>query len=56
MLPVIDRGPYSCEKVNAADQRRDPDPMLNWTERIVRMCYHCYRAGGLGYLLDRTSE
>jgi len=36
-LPVIDEGPYGYEHVNAAKQRRDPNSMLNWTERIVRM-------------------
>lgn len=35
--PVIDHGPYGYEHVNAAKQRRDPNSMLNWTERIVRM-------------------
>jgi maltose alpha-D-glucosyltransferase/alpha-amylase len=37
ILPVIDQGPYGCNKVNAADQRRDPASLLNWTERIIRM-------------------
>jgi maltose alpha-D-glucosyltransferase / alpha-amylase len=36
-LPVIDEGPYGFEHVNVAKQRRDPNSMLNWTERIVRM-------------------
>jgi maltose alpha-D-glucosyltransferase/alpha-amylase len=36
-LPVIDKGPYGYEHVNAAKQRRDPNSMLNWTERIIRM-------------------
>ena len=36
-LPVIDEGPYGYQHVNAAKQRRDPNSMLNWTERIVRM-------------------
>ena len=36
-LPVIDKGPYGYEHVNAAKQRRDPNSMLNWTERIMRM-------------------
>ncbi len=36
-LPVIDEGPYGYEHVNAAKQRRDPNSMLNWTERIIRM-------------------
>src|SRR3954466_169751 len=36
-LPVIDEGPYGFEHVNVAKQRRDPNSMLNWTERIIRM-------------------
>jgi maltose alpha-D-glucosyltransferase/alpha-amylase len=35
--PVISGGPYGFEHVNVAKQRRDPNSMLNWTERIVRM-------------------
>jgi maltose alpha-D-glucosyltransferase/alpha-amylase len=35
--PVISEGPYGFEHVNAAIQRRHPDSLLNWTERIVRM-------------------
>nr|WP_205964451.1 alpha-amylase family protein [Ramlibacter agri] len=37
ILPVIEHGPYGYHKVNAADQRRDADSLLNWTERIMRM-------------------
>jgi maltose alpha-D-glucosyltransferase/alpha-amylase len=37
ILPVIADGPYGYPKVNAADQRRDPNSMLNWTERVIRM-------------------
>ena len=36
-LPVIDKGPYGYEHANAAEQRRDANSMLNWTERIIRM-------------------
>ncbi|HEU0148058.1 MAG TPA: alpha-amylase family protein [Bradyrhizobium sp.] len=36
-LPVISDGPYGYDHVNAARQRRDPQGMLNWTERIIRM-------------------
>jgi maltose alpha-D-glucosyltransferase / alpha-amylase len=35
--PVIDKGPYGYQHINAAIQRRDPESMLNWTERIIRM-------------------
>jgi maltose alpha-D-glucosyltransferase/alpha-amylase len=37
VLPLITGGPFGYEKVNAADQRRDPQSMLNWTERMIRM-------------------
>jgi maltose alpha-D-glucosyltransferase/alpha-amylase len=37
LLPVIEEGPYGYGHVNAAEQRRDPNSMLNWTERIIRM-------------------
>jgi maltose alpha-D-glucosyltransferase/alpha-amylase len=37
ILPVISDGPYGFEHVNVAEQRRDPDSLLNWMERIIRM-------------------
>jgi len=37
ILPVITDGPYGYEHANAAEQRRDPNSLLNWTERIIRM-------------------
>jgi len=37
VLPVIDDSIFGYEKVNAADQRRDPQSLLNWMERIIRM-------------------
>jgi maltose alpha-D-glucosyltransferase/alpha-amylase len=36
-IPVIDDGPYGYQHINAAIQRRHPDSLLNWTERIIRM-------------------
>jgi maltose alpha-D-glucosyltransferase/alpha-amylase len=37
VLPVISSGPYGYAHVNVAKQRRDPDSLLNWTERMIRM-------------------
>jgi maltose alpha-D-glucosyltransferase/alpha-amylase len=37
VMPVISGGPYGFEQVNVAQQRRDPNSQLNWTERIIRM-------------------
>jgi len=37
IMPVISDGPYSFQHVNVAAQRRDPNSLLNWMERIIRM-------------------
>jgi maltose alpha-D-glucosyltransferase/alpha-amylase len=34
---VISEGPYGFERVNVASQRRDPNSLLNWMERMIRM-------------------
>jgi maltose alpha-D-glucosyltransferase/alpha-amylase len=43
--PVIDDGPYSCDHVNVEAQRRDPDSLLNWTVRMIRMRKECPEIG-----------
>ena len=35
--PVIDKGPFQYPKVNVAAQRRDPNSLLNWIERAIRL-------------------
>jgi maltose alpha-D-glucosyltransferase/alpha-amylase len=37
VMPVISDGPYGFEHVNVAAQRRDPNSLLDWMERIIRM-------------------
>ena len=37
ITPVIEDGPYGYQHINAAIQRRHPNSLLNWTERIIRM-------------------
>lgn len=37
VMPVISGGPYGFQHVNVAEQRRDPNSLLNWMERIIRM-------------------
>jgi len=37
LVPVIEEGPYGYRHVNAAVQRREPNSLLNWMERIIRM-------------------
>jgi maltose alpha-D-glucosyltransferase / alpha-amylase len=36
-IPVISDGPYSFQHINVAAQRRDPNSLLNWMERVIRM-------------------
>lgn len=37
ILPVISEEAYAFQYVNVADQRRKPESLLNWMERIIRM-------------------
>jgi maltose alpha-D-glucosyltransferase/alpha-amylase len=37
VLKVISGGPYGFEHVNVGAQRRDPNSLLNWMERMIRM-------------------
>jgi maltose alpha-D-glucosyltransferase/alpha-amylase len=37
ILPVIEAGIYGYPHLNVAAQRRDPQSLLNWFERIMRM-------------------
>jgi maltose alpha-D-glucosyltransferase/alpha-amylase len=37
IMPMIADGAYGFLQVNVAAQRRDPDSLLNWMERIIRM-------------------
>jgi maltose alpha-D-glucosyltransferase/alpha-amylase len=39
--PVVSDPVYGYEAVNVADQRRDTDSLLNWTERVIRMRKEC---------------
>lgn len=45
ILPVISGGPFGYERINAAQQRREPNSLLNWTERIIRMRKECPEIG-----------
>lgn len=56
ILPVIDRGPYGYEHVNVADQRRDSNSLLNWTERAVRMRKEVPEIGWGDFVVLTTSS
>lgn len=42
---VISEGPFSYERVNVADQRRDPDSLLSWTQSLIRARKECPEIG-----------
>jgi maltose alpha-D-glucosyltransferase/alpha-amylase len=35
-VPLVTGGPYGPDRVNVAEQRRDPASLLNWMERAIR--------------------
>jgi maltose alpha-D-glucosyltransferase/alpha-amylase len=55
-LPAIKTGPFGYEHVNAAKQRRDPNSMLNWTERIIRMRKEVPEIGWGDFEIIRTHD
>jgi maltose alpha-D-glucosyltransferase/alpha-amylase len=51
--PVVDAEGWRPERVNVAAQRRDPDSLLSWTERLIRRRRECPELGwGVCSLLD----
>lgn len=42
---VIDKGPYSYRQVNVERQRRDPNSLLNWMIRMIRLRKECPEVG-----------
>jgi maltose alpha-D-glucosyltransferase/alpha-amylase len=53
--PVINDPVYGYERVNVADQRRESDSLLNWTERIIRMRKECPEISWGDFTIVRTS-
>jgi maltose alpha-D-glucosyltransferase / alpha-amylase len=55
--PVINDGVWSCEHINVAAQRRDPNSLLNWTARMIRLRKECPEIGwGQCTILDTGSQ
>ncbi|ARM88604.1 trehalose synthase [Rhizobium sp. CIAT894] len=56
VAPVITDGPYGFEHVNVAAQRRDPNSLLNWTERMIRMRKEAPEIGWGDYSVVDTGD
>jgi maltose alpha-D-glucosyltransferase / alpha-amylase len=52
--PCIDDDTFGYRHVNVADQRREPDSLLNWTERRIRMRKECPELSWGDYVVLRT--
>jgi maltose alpha-D-glucosyltransferase/alpha-amylase len=53
--PVINDKVYGYKKVNVADQRRDPQSLLNWTERMIRARKECPEISWGQFVVLRTN-
>jgi hypothetical protein len=53
--PAIDDPVYGYQKVNVADQRRDPQSLLNWTERVIRARKECPEISWGDFAVLRTN-
>ncbi len=53
--PVISDGAFGYEAVNVADQRRDPQSLLNWTERLIRRRKECPEISWGDFAVLRTN-
>jgi maltose alpha-D-glucosyltransferase/alpha-amylase len=43
--PVVEDGEYGYERVNVLAQRRDPESLLSWMERLLRTLRECPELG-----------
>ena len=43
--PLIDDGPYAFDRVNVEAQRREPQSLLNWMARLIRLRKVCPQIG-----------
>jgi maltose alpha-D-glucosyltransferase/alpha-amylase len=56
VVPVISEGAYGFQHVNVAAQRRDPNSLLNWMERIIRMRKEVPEIGWGDFSFIRTRQ
>jgi trehalose synthase len=55
--PALEDGRWGAGRVNAADQRRHPDSLLSWMERLIRRRRECPEFGwGRPTLLDTRAK
>lgn len=55
-IAVVEDATYGSSAVNVADQRRDPESLLNWMERLIRRRSECPEFGWGEWQLIATAE
>jgi maltose alpha-D-glucosyltransferase/alpha-amylase len=53
--PAIDDKTYGFQRVNVANQRREPNSLLNWTERMIRVRKECPEISWGSFTVLRTN-
>ena len=43
--PLVDHGVFDYKRINVEAQRRDPESLLNWTGRMIRLRHECPEIG-----------
>jgi maltose alpha-D-glucosyltransferase/alpha-amylase len=56
VVPVIEQGSYGHKHINVALQRHDPNSLLNWMERIIRMRKEMPEVGWGDFTVLRTDS
>ncbi len=56
VVPPVRRGLYAYETVNVENQRRDPDSLLRWMIRMIRLRKECPEIGWGDWKIVRTNR
>jgi maltose alpha-D-glucosyltransferase / alpha-amylase len=56
VIPVVAEGAYGFEHVNVAAQKRDPNSLMDWTERMIRMRKEVPEIGWGDFSILRTGK
>ncbi|MBD1807494.1 alpha-glucosidase C-terminal domain-containing protein [Microcoleus sp. FACHB-SPT15] len=54
--PVISEGEYGYQQINATTEQRDPNSLLNWIERLIRIRQQCPELGRGKWCILETDE
>lgn len=56
ILPVIDKGEYSYEKVNVIEQQRSQDSLLMWMKKVINVRRQCPEFGYGSFEILKTED